>query len=90
MKYPRSKIFRSLDILIKRLVKNETIENTSEEIFDAYEECYQRLVGNFDSDPEMVNLNEEFKKCYPTDTVTPKFKAPFGEKFMRQNIELFR
>lgn len=68
----------------------ELVENTEEEIFDAHEECYQRLMGNFDSDPEMVNLNEEFKKCYPTDTVTPKFKAPFGEKFMRQNIELFR
>jgi len=47
-------------------------------------------MGNFDSDPEMVNLNEEFKKCYLADTVTPKFKAPFGEKFMRQNIELVR
>lgn len=68
----------------------ELVENTPEEIFDAHEECYQRLMGNFDSDPEMVNLNEEFKKYYLTDTVTPKFKAPFGEKFMRQNIELFR
>ena len=49
----------------------------------------QLISDDMKRSPSRVS-HEEFKKYYLTDTVTPKFKAPFGEKFMRQNIELFR
>ena len=37
----------------------ELIENTEEEIFDAHEEAYLRLVNKFENDVEMEKLNAD-------------------------------
>ncbi len=67
----------------------ELVENTEEEIFSVHEEAYLRIQGNFDSDVEIEKLNSKIAASYRKDKTTPKYKAPIGQSFLRENIELF-
>ena len=66
----------------------ELIENTEEEIFDAHEEAYLRLVNKYEN-AEMEKLNADIASKYSQDSITPIHKSPIGQKFLRDNLSLF-
>lgn len=80
--------FLSADEYIKCGI--ELIENTKEEIFDVHEEGYLKIKGLFLSDPEINIIQKRLINKYPTDMITPKYKAPICEAFIRKNPEIFK
>ncbi|EMN96772.1 glycosyltransferase, TIGR04372 family [Leptospira interrogans serovar Medanensis str. UT053] len=63
------------------------IENTPEEIYDVVIEMFQRLNGNWESQPEDDQLQKIFWMRIPKgDKVHGEFKGRYGAAYLRKNV----
>ncbi|MBE8397882.1 TIGR04372 family glycosyltransferase, partial [Leptospira borgpetersenii serovar Hardjo-bovis] len=63
------------------------IENTPEEIYDVVIEMFQRLNGNWESQPEDDQLQKIFWMRIPQgDTFHGEFKGMYGAAYLRKNV----